>query len=99
MKMGYYFMTKQFGKPSTTMTVFSARMPTAFTMFYGKIAKLDKKRRPVCGDTRATGRVFPGRLQGSRRSNSLGGKDPHREIRLDRDPAFVVPGIMKLEIG
>jgi hypothetical protein len=32
MKMSYYFMTKQFGKPSTPMTVFSARMPTAFTM-------------------------------------------------------------------
>jgi alkylhydroperoxidase family enzyme len=43
MKMGYYFMRKQFGKPSSPMTVFSARMPTAFTMFYGKIGKLDKK--------------------------------------------------------
>ena len=32
MKMSYNFMTKQFGKPSTPMTVFSARMPTAFTM-------------------------------------------------------------------
>jgi hypothetical protein len=32
MKMSYYFMTNQFGKTSTPMTVFPARLPTAFTM-------------------------------------------------------------------
>jgi len=32
MIMSYYFMPKQFGKPSTPMKVFSARKPIAFTM-------------------------------------------------------------------
>ena len=43
MKLGYYFMRKKFGKVMTPASVFSARMPTAFTTFYGKIGKLDKK--------------------------------------------------------
>ncbi len=42
-KTGYYFMRRKFGKVMTPASVFSARMPTAFTMFYGKIGKLDKK--------------------------------------------------------
>lgn len=43
LKLGYYFMRKKFGKVMTPLSVFSARMPTAFTLFYGKIGKLDKK--------------------------------------------------------
>ena len=43
LRMGYYFMKKKFGKIMTPLSVFSARMPTAFTLFYGKIGKLDKK--------------------------------------------------------
>jgi hypothetical protein len=43
MKMSYYFMTNQFGKPSTPMKVFSARMPTAFTM----IAASGGIRKPI----------------------------------------------------
>ncbi len=39
-KTGYFFMRR---KVMTPASVFSARMPTAFTMFYGKIGKLDKK--------------------------------------------------------
>jgi hypothetical protein len=39
-----YAMTrKQFGKVPTPVKVHSARMPTAFGMFYGKISTLDKK--------------------------------------------------------
>lgn len=43
MKLAYYFTRKQFGKVLTPVKVLSARMPAAFGMFYGKIAKLDKK--------------------------------------------------------
>jgi alkylhydroperoxidase family enzyme len=43
MKLGYYFMRKRFGKVMTPAAVFSARVPTAFTTFYGKIGKLDRK--------------------------------------------------------
>lgn len=39
-KAGYFFMRRKFGKVMTPASVFSVRMPTAFTMFYGK---LDKK--------------------------------------------------------
>ena len=43
MRLGYYFMRKKFGKVMTPASVFSARMPTVFTTFYGKVGKLDKK--------------------------------------------------------
>lgn len=43
MKMVYYFTKKQFGKVLTPLKVHSARLPTAFGMFYGKIGQLDKK--------------------------------------------------------
>jgi alkylhydroperoxidase family enzyme len=43
LKMGYAYLRRQFGKVFTPMSVFSARMPSAFTRFYGKIGKLDKK--------------------------------------------------------
>ena len=45
MKLAYYFTRRQFGKVLTPLKVYSARMPAAFGMFYGKIAKLDKKLR------------------------------------------------------
>jgi alkylhydroperoxidase family enzyme len=42
-KLVYYFVRRQFGKVLTPVKVFSARMPSAFGMFSGKIAQLDKK--------------------------------------------------------
>ncbi|HAM00867.1 MAG TPA: carboxymuconolactone decarboxylase family protein [Acidimicrobiaceae bacterium] len=39
----YFFTRKQFGKVSTPIAVFSARMPNAFLSFYGKVSRLDKK--------------------------------------------------------
>jgi alkylhydroperoxidase family enzyme len=45
MRLGYYFMRKKFGKVMTPASVFSARMPTTFTTFYGKVGRLDKKLR------------------------------------------------------
>ena len=42
-KLSYYFMRKKFGKVMTPASVFSVRMPLAFTSFYAKIGKLDKK--------------------------------------------------------
>src|SRR5215467_5832256 len=43
MKLAYYFMRRQFGKVLTPVKVHSARLPSAFGLFYGKISKLDKK--------------------------------------------------------
>jgi alkylhydroperoxidase family enzyme len=42
-KLVYYFVRRQFGKVLTPVKVFTARMPSAFGMFSGKIAQLDKK--------------------------------------------------------
>jgi alkylhydroperoxidase family enzyme len=42
-KLVYSITRKQFGKVLTPVKVHSARMPTAFGMFYGKISQLDKK--------------------------------------------------------
>jgi alkylhydroperoxidase family enzyme len=43
MKLVYFFTRKQFGKVLMPLKVHSARLPTAFGMFYGKISQLDKK--------------------------------------------------------
>jgi AhpD family alkylhydroperoxidase len=43
MKMVYGMSKRQFGKVMTPFKVFVARMPLAFGMFIGKIARLDKK--------------------------------------------------------
>ena len=43
MKLAYYFTRRQFGKVLTPLKVHAARLPAAFGMFYGKVAKLDKK--------------------------------------------------------
>lgn len=43
LNLTYYFTRRAFGKVSTPIAVFSARMPTAFLTFYGKVSRLDKK--------------------------------------------------------
>jgi alkylhydroperoxidase family enzyme len=43
MKVAYYFTRRQFGKVLTPLKVHSARLPSAFGLFYSKIARLDKK--------------------------------------------------------
>ncbi len=43
LQLMYFFMRRRFGKVMTPIAVFSARMPLAFTTFYGKVSKLDKK--------------------------------------------------------
>jgi len=43
MKLVYYFTRKQFGKVLMPLSVHTARLPTAFGMFYGKVSQLDKK--------------------------------------------------------
>ena len=43
MKLAYYFTRRQFGKVLTPVKVHSARLPSAFGMFYAKIGRLDKK--------------------------------------------------------
>ena len=42
-KLAYYFTRKQFGKVLTPIKVHSARLPTAFGLFYAKVGQLDKK--------------------------------------------------------
>src|SRR3984957_10435297 len=42
-KLVYYFVRRQFGKVLTPVKVHSARMPSAFGMFYAKVGALDKK--------------------------------------------------------
>ncbi len=43
LKTIYFFTRRQFGKVSTPVAVFSARMPLGFLSFYGKVSRLDKK--------------------------------------------------------
>ncbi len=43
MKLAYYFTRRKFGKVLTPLKVYSARLPAAFGLFYGKVGKLDKK--------------------------------------------------------
>jgi alkylhydroperoxidase family enzyme len=43
MKLAYYFTRRQFGKVLTPLKAHSARLPTAFGLFYTKIGKVDKK--------------------------------------------------------
>jgi alkylhydroperoxidase family enzyme len=42
-KLAYYFTRRQFGKVLTPLKVHSARLPSAFGLFYSKISNLDKK--------------------------------------------------------
>jgi hypothetical protein len=43
LKLVFFFMRRQFGKVMTSIRVSGARMPTAFTNYYYKMSKLDKK--------------------------------------------------------
>jgi AhpD family alkylhydroperoxidase len=42
-KLGFFFMRRKFGKVMGPAGVFSARMPLAFTTYYGKVGRLDRK--------------------------------------------------------
>lgn len=42
-KLAYHFTRKQFGRVPTPIKVHSARLPTAFGVFYGKVGKLDRR--------------------------------------------------------
>jgi len=42
-KLAYYFTRRQFGKVLTPLKVHSARLPSAFGLFYAKIGRLDQK--------------------------------------------------------
>jgi alkylhydroperoxidase family enzyme len=43
LKLAYCFTRRQFGKVLTPLKVHSARLPSAFGVFYAKVSKLDKK--------------------------------------------------------
>lgn len=43
LKLGYLFTRKQFGSVPGPLSVFCARLPFAFSRFYGQVSKLDKK--------------------------------------------------------
>lgn len=42
-KLAYMFARRAFGKVPTPVKVYSARLPAAFGLFYGRIGSLDKK--------------------------------------------------------
>jgi alkylhydroperoxidase family enzyme len=42
-RVAFFFMRRKFGKVMGPAGVFSARMPLAFTTYYGKVGRLDKK--------------------------------------------------------
>jgi AhpD family alkylhydroperoxidase len=42
-RLGFFLMRRKFGKVMGPAGVFSARMPLAFTTYYGKVGRLDKK--------------------------------------------------------
>lgn len=42
-KLAYYFTRREFGKVLTPVKVHSARLPSAFGLFYARVGKLDKK--------------------------------------------------------
>jgi alkylhydroperoxidase family enzyme len=43
LKLGYFFTRRSFGKVPGPLSVFCARMPFAFTSFYGRVGWLDRK--------------------------------------------------------
>jgi alkylhydroperoxidase family enzyme len=43
LKVVYYVSRRMFGKVATPVAVHSARMPTGFLLFYGKVSRLDRK--------------------------------------------------------
>src|SRR5213592_3467765 len=43
LKLAYFFTRREFGKVLKPLKVHSARLPSAFGLFYAKIGKLDKK--------------------------------------------------------
>jgi AhpD family alkylhydroperoxidase len=43
MKLAYFFTRRQFGKVLMPLKVHSARLPSAFGLFYSKVSQLDKK--------------------------------------------------------
>jgi alkylhydroperoxidase family enzyme len=43
MKLAYFFTRKRFGRVLSPLKVHSARLPSAFGLFYSKVAELDKK--------------------------------------------------------
>lgn len=42
-RIAFSFMRRKFGKVMTPASVWSVRMPLAFTTYYGKVGRLDKK--------------------------------------------------------
>jgi alkylhydroperoxidase family enzyme len=43
LRLGFFFVRREFGKVMMSMRVFAARMPTAFMNYYYKMSSLDKK--------------------------------------------------------
>ncbi len=43
LKLAYFFLKKQFGKVFSPLAIHSARLPSAFGLFYTKVGRLDKK--------------------------------------------------------
>lgn len=87
LKMGYSYTRRRFGSVPGPLSVFCARMPPAFTRFYGKIGTLDKKLE-LSGDTALLIRERVASLNGclycmdANRWNAID-KAPHLRPKLD----------------
>src|SRR5215475_14444667 len=49
LKLAYWFMRRQLGKVPGWLTVFSARMPLAYTTWMGKVYRLNNKLKALAG--------------------------------------------------
>jgi alkylhydroperoxidase family enzyme len=87
LKLLYRFLGRQFGTVPSWLTVFSARMPLAYTSWMGKVFKLTKKLK-ISADTAALVRARVDSLNGCTWCMDAGrwyaiNKTPHLVAKLD----------------
>jgi len=87
LKLLYWFLGRQFGKVPSWLTVFSARMPLAYTNWMGKVYKFNKKLK-VSSDTAALVRARVDRINMCTWCMDAGrwyaiSKAPHNVAKLD----------------
>jgi hypothetical protein len=88
MKLAFFFTRRQFGRVLTPLMVHSARLPPAFGMFYGRVAKLDGKlqlHRELVTCFLEFGPIFAGKFQFSGTSpEGRWTRKDHEEIEVHR---------------
>ena len=92
LRLLYRILGRQFGKVPSWLSVFSARMPLAYTTWMGKVYKLSKKLK-LSPDTVALVRAHVDSLNGCSWCRDAGrwyaiNKTPHLLPRLDALPEY-----------